>query len=373
MVCHIPNRSAEFDNVAAIIVDGLKDGDVLSWKKGDLLLEAANSREYSLVMLRAFGVVLAVFAVACCIVAAQTPDSIIINGDFEDGPAVGTYLNMAGGSVAIKGWVVTGEGIDYVGNGYYLPSKGTRSLDLDGSAASRTSPPYVQGGIAQTFPTTPGQRYVVTFDMAGNPNRPPAQKPMRVSAAGQSMDFVFEITGKNGRNMGWLPKTFTFTAKETSTTLEFRSLTVSPLTGFGAAIDNVIVRTSGPANSIEVRETEKEIQVLLGSEILFDTGQYSLKSAATEALQKLAELVKRYPDLPILIEGHTDSVGQPQANQTLSENRAGSVKTWLVSNAGIPAGRITTKGFGQTSPVATNDTDEGRQKNRRVEIKLPKK
>ncbi len=307
---------------------------------------------------------------ALCFSAAETPASLIVNGDFEDGPPVGMYLNIAGEANTITGWIVTGEGIDLVGKSYYLPSKGERSLDLDGSARSRTTPPYAQGGIAQTFPTTPGQRYVVTFDMAGNPAKPPPQKPMRVSAAGQSADFMFDITGKNAVNMGWLPKTFTFTANEDSTTLEFVSLTVSPLTGFGAAIDNVTVTVAGP---VEVRETDEEIQVLLGAEILFDTGQYALKPEATGALQEVGELLKKYPELPISIEGHTDSVGRPEANQTLSENRAGSVKTWLVSNAAIPDTRITTKGYGQTVPTASNDTPEGRQKNRRVEIKLQKK
>jgi hypothetical protein len=75
---------------------------------------------------------------------------------------------------------------------------------LDGSAGSRTTPPYVQGGIAQTFATVPGQRYVATFDLAGNPARPPALKPMRVMAAGQSAEFVFDITGKTARTMGWV-------------------------------------------------------------------------------------------------------------------------------------------------------------------------
>ena len=305
--------------------------------------------------------------------AAQTPASLIVNGDFEEGPLVRTFLNLAGEASTLDGWVVTGEGIDYVGNDYYRASKGIRSLDLDGSQRSRTTPPYVQGGIAQTFPTTPGQRYLVTFDFAGNPARPPAQKPMRVSAAGESMDFVFDITGKTARNMGWLPKTFTFTAKETSTTLEFRSLMASGMTGYGPAIDNVVVTTATEESAVEVRETEEEIQVLLGAEILFDTGQFALKPAATGALQQVAELLKGYPDLPILIEGHTDSVGRPQANQTLSENRAESVKSWLVDDAEVPAARITTKGYGHTAPAATNDTPEGRQKNRRVEIKLQKK
>ncbi len=305
--------------------------------------------------------------------AAQTPESLIVNGDFEDGPAVSAFLNVAGGESTIEGWIVTGEGIDLVGDGYYLPSNGKHSLDLDGSARSATTPPYVQGGIAQTFPTQPGQRYLVTFDMAGNPARPPAQKPMRVSAAGQTMEFVFDITGKSARNMGWLPKSFTFMANEASTTLEFRSLLASGQTGFGPAIDNVVVTTAPAESAVEVRETEEEIQVLLGAEILFDTGKYELKPAATSALQQVGDLLKSHPDLPILIEGHTDSVGRPQANQTLSENRANSVKSWLIDNAEVPATRITTKGFGHTVPAATNDTPEGRQKNRRVEIKLPKK
>ena len=193
-------------------------------------------------------------------VAAQTPDSLIVNGDFEEGPPVSAFLNIAVGVDTIAGWVVTGEGIDYVESGYYHASKGSRSLDLDGSRRSRTTPPYVQGGIAQTFPTTPGQRYTVTFDLAGNPYRPPAEKPMRVSAAGESMDFEFDITGKTGPNMGWLSKTFTFTAKESSTTLEFRSLTESPLTGYGAAIDNVVVTTAPAGSAVEVRETDEELE-----------------------------------------------------------------------------------------------------------------
>lgn len=326
---------------------------------------------YPLAMRRILSIVVACAAVTIGTVAAQAPASLIVNGDFEEGPRVGQFLNLAGGATSIPGWVVIGEGIDYVGNGYYLASRGERSLDLDGSATSRSTPPFAQGGIAQTFATVPGQRYLVTFDMAGNPARPPAQKPMRVSAAGQSEEFVFDITGKNARNMGWLPKRFSFTAKESSTTLEFRSLTASPLTGYGAAIDNVTV-TAEPAPSLDIRETEREIHVMLGAEILFDTGQFALKPEAVGALQALGELLTRYPDLPVLIEGHTDSVGALQANQTLSERRADSVRTWLAANAGVPAERMVAKGHGETAPVASNDTADGRQKNRRVEVKLQK-
>jgi outer membrane protein OmpA-like peptidoglycan-associated protein len=245
-------------------------------------------------------------------------------------------------------------------------------VDLDGSVRSRTSPPYSHGGVAQTFSTTPGTRYLVTFDMAGNAALPPSLKPMRVSAAGQSMEFAFDITGKTFRNMGWLPKSWTFTAREVTTTLEFRSLTVSPQTGYGPAIDNVSVTALDTRQPLSVIESEKEIQISLGAEVLFDSGRFVLRPAAADALQKVAVLLKSYGNQPIAIAGHTDSVGRPEANQTLSENRATAVKEWLTSRGGVPANRISTRGYGQSQPAATNDTAEGRQKNRRVEIRIQK-
>jgi len=312
----------------------------------------------------------ALVALALSAARAEGP-SLIVNGSFEDGPVAPVYLNLAGGSATIKGWVVTGEGIDYVGPRYWTSSDGTHALDLDGSVRSASSPPYAQGGIAQTFATTPGKEYVVTFDLAGNTYRGPTIKPLRVSAAGQEADFSFDITGKSGANMGWLRKTWTFTAKDASTTLEFRSLTVSPATGWAAAVDNVSVTERG-GEQLAVSENDREIQVNLAAGVLFDTGKYDLKPAATDALQQLAALLEGYPDLPVLIDGHTDSVGAPEANQKLSENRANAVKAWLVSGGHVAASRITAKGYGETRPVAPNDTAEGRQKNRRVEIRVQK-
>jgi len=195
---------------------------------------------------------------------------------------------------------------------------------------------------------------------------------MHVSAAGQSMEFTFDITGKNFKNMGWLPKSWTFTATAVTTTLEFRSLTVSPLTGYGPAIDNVSVTALDARQPLSVTESEKEIRISLGAEVLFDSGRFALRPAAADALQKVAVLMKSNPGLPILIDGHTDSVGRPEANQVLSENRAAAVKEWLTSQGGVPPERVTTKGYGQTVPAATNDTADGRQKNRRVEIRLQK-
>jgi choice-of-anchor C domain-containing protein len=303
---------------------------------------------------------------------AQRPASLIRNGSFEEGPGTRLFLNLTGGSTALPGWVVTGEGIDLVGTGYWKSSDGTFAIDLDGSARSRTTPPYVRGGIAQTFATAPGKRYQVTFDLAGNPNRPPSMKPMRISAAGQSMDFLFDATGKTGAKMGWVPKEWTFKATADSTTLEFTSLTKSPETGFGAAIDRVAVTLldQGP---LQVTESEREIQVSLGAEILFDTGESTLRPAARAALEQLAALIRDHPDLPIEIEGHTDSVGTVAYNEKLSRNRAESVKRWLVANGAVPENRMTSKGFGPTMPAASNGTAEGRQRNRRVEVRLRKR
>lgn len=79
-------------------------------------------------------------------------------------------------------------------------------------------------------------------------------------------------------------------------------------------------------------------------------------------------MLKDHPDLRLSIEGHTDATGNEQHNQELSERRAASVKAFLVSEYGIDGSRLQTKGFGQSKPVADNNTPEGRQQNRRVEL-----
>lgn len=103
------------------------------------------------------------------------------------------------------------------------------------------------------------------------------------------------------------------------------------------------------------------------SDVLFDTGSYTLKPGAREKLAKISGILLAHPGLTLQIEGHTDSVGSDEFNQQLSEQRAGSVRDFLAEQ-GVAVSSITAKGFGKTQPVATNDTPEGRQKNRRVEI-----
>jgi outer membrane protein OmpA-like peptidoglycan-associated protein len=114
------------------------------------------------------------------------------------------------------------------------------------------------------------------------------------------------------------------------------------------------------------RDTARGLIVSL-SDVLFDTGKSTLRPEAREKLAKISGIVLAYPDLRLAIEGNTDSVGSDAMNQALSEQRAGSVRNYLVKE-NIPASSMTSQGFGKTQPVASNDTAEGRQQNRRVEM-----
>ena len=117
---------------------------------------------------------------------------------------------------------------------------------------------------------------------------------------------------------------------------------------------------------LETRESARGLIVNL-SDVLFDTGSANLKTGAREKLAKVAGILLSHRGLKLQVEGHTDSVGAADYNQRLSENRADSVRTYLVEQ-GIAPNAIGTAGFGETMPVASNDTPAGRQQNRRVEL-----
>jgi outer membrane protein OmpA-like peptidoglycan-associated protein len=101
--------------------------------------------------------------------------------------------------------------------------------------------------------------------------------------------------------------------------------------------------------------------------ITFDFNKTTIRPDSDAALQQITALLQADPPLKIEVQGHTDNVGGDDYNQKLSQGRADAVKAWLVAHA-IPAERITTRGYGRQQPVAGNDTDEGRARNRRVEI-----
>ena len=117
---------------------------------------------------------------------------------------------------------------------------------------------------------------------------------------------------------------------------------------------------------LDTRDTARGLIVNM-SDVLFDTAKFSLRPAAREKLARVAGILEGHPGLRMQVEGYTDSVGTDDYNQTLSENRATSVRDYL-TGAGIPSESVTAKGFGKTEPVASNDTAAGRQQNRRVEL-----
>jgi len=119
---------------------------------------------------------------------------------------------------------------------------------------------------------------------------------------------------------------------------------------------------------VNAEATEEGIKIKLPDKILFDVAKYDLKPSASEAISALAEIISQYPESNVRIEGHTDNTGDDVSNQTLSENRAKSVLNELQKNNIPSTVKITTAGFGSTKPVASNKTEAGKAKNRRVEV-----
>jgi outer membrane protein OmpA-like peptidoglycan-associated protein len=117
---------------------------------------------------------------------------------------------------------------------------------------------------------------------------------------------------------------------------------------------------------LQTRDSARGLIVSM-SDVLFDTGKYSLKPGAREKLAKVAGILLAYPGLNIEVGGYTDNVGGDEMNQTLSEHRAGSVRDYLVQQ-GVATNSVSAQGFGNTLPVASNENSAGRQQNRRVEL-----
>jgi outer membrane protein OmpA-like peptidoglycan-associated protein len=117
---------------------------------------------------------------------------------------------------------------------------------------------------------------------------------------------------------------------------------------------------------LDTRDSPRGLVVNLG-DVLFDTGKFELRPPAREVLAKLSGIVLSHPGLRLDVEGHTDSIGGDDLNQQLSEKRAGAVLLFLIDQ-GIPGDTVNARGLGKTTPVASNDTPQGRKQNRRVEI-----
>ena len=145
--------------------------------------------------------------------------------------------------------------------------------------------------------------------------------------------------------------------------------TVGGVTGavIGHKMDKQAKEIESKVPGAKVDRVGEGILVEFNEKILFGFDQSYLNASAETNLDKLATILKEYPDTDIEIQGHTDSKGTDSYNMTLSEKRAAAVATYL-RGKGIPSGRIRTKGFGETAPIASNDTEAGRAQNRRVDF-----
>ncbi len=129
---------------------------------------------------------------------------------------------------------------------------------------------------------------------------------------------------------------------------------------------------------LEIRETETEIKIALPGDILFDFDKSDVRPDAEETLSQVVTVINQYPGSDITVLGHTDSKGSDSYNMKLSDDRAKSVRSWLINDGKIDQERIIAKGLGETQPAAENqnpdgsDNPEGRQQNRRVEIVIEK-
>ncbi len=123
-----------------------------------------------------------------------------------------------------------------------------------------------------------------------------------------------------------------------------------------------------PGTSVE-RVDENTLLVHFESDVLFDVDSTALDSQGRGTLEEVADVLSEYPKTAVVVQGHTDATGSDDHNQDLSERRAESVRRYLTS-LGVDGDRLATMGFGETAPVASNDSESGRQRNRRVDILL---
>ncbi|MEA2545642.1 MAG: hypothetical protein QOI09_915 [Chloroflexota bacterium] len=164
----------------------------------------------------------------------------LTNGSFESGSYLDSgsgFEELNAGDTSITGWTVDAGSVDWIGS-YWLAQDGSMSIDMSGTDA---------GAISQTFATTIGNTYTVSFYLSGNPAGPPTVKTLDVSATGGTVgQYTFDSTSSTLANMAWAAESYSFLATTTSTTLSFVSTTPGP---FGPALDNVVVTETVPAKS----------------------------------------------------------------------------------------------------------------------------
>lgn len=140
-------------------------------------------------------------------------------------------------------------------------------------------------------------------------------------------------------------------------------------TGVGGGASGIVATVQQVRQAMQdlgATETPIEVRVDLPADVLFDFDKATIRPDAAQALARLATVIRGFPSARVMLEGHTDAKGNDAYNQSLSLRRAEAVKAWLSGKESIDASKLQTQGFGKSKPVASNDTDEGRQKNRRV-------
>lgn len=135
----------------------------------------------------------------------------------------------------------------------------------------------------------------------------------------------------------------------------------------GAYMDKQAKDIEKEVEGVKVERIEEGIDVTFDSGILFGFDKSELNANSKTNIAKLGRILNEYPDTRLTIQGHTDSKGNENYNQQLSSKRANAVRDYLVAN-GVKAGRLSTASYGESAPVATNETEEGRAQNRRVEV-----
>jgi OmpA-OmpF porin, OOP family len=140
------------------------------------------------------------------------------------------------------------------------------------------------------------------------------------------------------------------------------------LNGWSAELPRMIANVRIAAGGKKLYDALAEKGRVATQGVLFDTGSDRIRPESTPTLKEMGTMLKEHPDLKLVIEGHTDDVGAAAGNQSLSEKRAEAVRQYLVDTYGVDKGRLQAKGFGASKPATGNDTPEGRQQNRRVEL-----
>ena len=167
---------------------------------------------------------------------ASVSANLIKNGSFESTVVSDPYRTLGSSTSVLTNWTINAGSVDLIGS-YWNAQDGHQSLDMNGSAAN--------GVISQSFATTAGQRYNVSFWIAGNPDDSFKTKSLVADVAGQSYAYAFNTTGKSRTNMGWTEEGFSFVASGSTSSLKFSS-TQAPnsngsVSSWGLALDNVSV------------------------------------------------------------------------------------------------------------------------------------